>query len=97
MRVQDLSLRRPTLDDVFLSVTGERIAAAGNPEAVLEGVRGPPTTDRRTPRLGSGGITASTAGFGRDLVSVATRALRQIPREPEAVIPALMIPSSSSW
>jgi len=38
------------------------------------------------------GITASKAGFGRDLISVAIRALRQIPREPEAVIPALIIP-----
>lgn len=37
-------------------------------------------------------VTASTAGFGRDLVSVAIRALRQIPREPEAIIPALVIP-----
>jgi ABC-2 type transport system ATP-binding protein len=28
VRVRDLSLRRPTLDDVFFSVTGERIADA---------------------------------------------------------------------
>lgn len=39
VRVQDLSLRRPTLDDVFLSVTGERIAAAGNADPALETVR----------------------------------------------------------
>lgn len=32
------------------------------------------------------------AGFGRDLLSVATRALRAIPREPAQVIPALVIP-----
>ena len=42
--------------------------------------------------VGDGQITARHAGFARDLTSVAIRALRQIPREPEAVIPALIIP-----
>lgn len=37
-------------------------------------------------------ITGRPAGFWRDLTSVALRALRQIPREPEAIIPALVIP-----
>ncbi|MCB0914355.1 MAG: ABC transporter permease [Actinobacteria bacterium] len=41
---------------------------------------------------GSGTIVARHAGFVRDLTSVAIRALRQIPREPEAVIPALIVP-----
>jgi ABC-2 type transport system permease protein len=40
----------------------------------------------------AGDVIARHAGFGRDLVSVAIRALRQIPREPEAIIPALIIP-----
>jgi ABC-2 type transport system permease protein len=40
----------------------------------------------------AGDVTARHAGFARDLTSVAIRALRQIPREPEAVIPALIIP-----
>ncbi len=40
----------------------------------------------------AGDVIAQHAGFRRDLVSVATRALRQIPREPEAIIPALIIP-----
>jgi ABC-2 type transport system permease protein len=35
---------------------------------------------------------ARHAGFFHDMVSVAIRALRQIPREPEAIIPALVIP-----
>jgi ABC-2 type transport system permease protein len=42
--------------------------------------------------LHAGDVVAQHAGFGRDLVSVAIRALRQIPREPEAIIPALIIP-----
>lgn len=37
-------------------------------------------------------IQAKPAGFFRDLISVAGRALRAIPREPEAIIPALVIP-----
>jgi len=40
----------------------------------------------------AGDVRARHAGFARDLTSVAIRALRQIPREPEAVIPALIIP-----
>jgi len=38
------------------------------------------------------GIRAHEAGFLVDLVSVAGRALRSIPREPEAVVPALVVP-----
>ena len=37
-------------------------------------------------------VHARPAGFLRDLVSVAGRALRAIPREPEALIPALIVP-----
>jgi ABC-2 type transport system permease protein len=37
-------------------------------------------------------IRARDAGFFSDLVGVAGRALRSIPREPESVIPALMVP-----
>lgn len=37
-------------------------------------------------------IHAKPAGFFRDLMTVAGRALRAIPREPEAVIPAIIIP-----
>ena len=37
-------------------------------------------------------ITGRPAGFWRDLTSVAIRALRQIPRDPAAIIPALVIP-----
>lgn len=41
----------------------------------------------------SGGyIRARPAGFWRDLISVAGRAIRGVPREPEALIPALIVP-----
>lgn len=37
-------------------------------------------------------ITARPSGFFRDLFTVAGRAIRAIPKEPESVIPALFIP-----
>ena len=37
-------------------------------------------------------IQARPAGFFRDVTTVAGRALRAIPREPEAILPALIIP-----
>lgn len=37
-------------------------------------------------------IVARPSGFLRDLATVAGRALRSIPREPEAIVPALIIP-----
>lgn len=40
----------------------------------------------------SSAIHAKPAGFFRDLMTVAGRALRAIPREPEAIIPAIIIP-----
>ena len=39
-----------------------------------------------------GSIGACPAGFWRDLLSVAGRAIRGIPREPEALVPALIVP-----
>ena len=42
--------------------------------------------------VGNESIGARPAGFLRDLISVAGRALRAIPREPEALIPALIVP-----
>ena len=37
-------------------------------------------------------VRARHAGFHRDVMSVAGRALRSIPRDPEAIYPALVIP-----
>ena len=37
-------------------------------------------------------IRARKAGFVRDVISVAGRALRSLPREPEALVPALIVP-----
>lgn len=42
--------------------------------------------------MSSNSAHAKPAGFLRDLATVAGRALRAIPREPEAIIPAIMIP-----
>jgi ABC-2 type transport system permease protein len=37
-------------------------------------------------------IRARKAGFAADLISVAGRAIRRLPREPEAIVPALIVP-----
>ena len=37
-------------------------------------------------------VQARRAGFFRDVISIAIRALRSIPRDPEAIYPALIIP-----
>ena len=42
--------------------------------------------------MSNAAIHAKPAGFFRDLMTVAGRALRAIPREPEAIIPAIIIP-----
>ncbi len=51
-----------------------------------------PTTMASRVERDGGAISARPAGFWRDLISVAGRALRAIPREPEALIPALIVP-----
>ena len=75
--VRELTLRTPTLDDVFLQVTGARLQE-----------------DARTEEAAAAAsqIRARRPGFLRDMVSVAGRALRAIPRDVEAVVPALIIP-----
>lgn len=47
-----------------------------------------PATARSAPA-----VLGRRAGFGHDLVSVAGRALRAVPREPSAVIPAVLVPA----
>jgi ABC-2 type transport system permease protein len=44
------------------------------------------------PAAPSSQIRARKAGFGADLLSVAGRAIRRLPREPEAIVPALIVP-----
>jgi len=43
--------------------------------------------------LGHGAVVARPAGFASDLLAVSRRAIRQIPRDPAAVIPALIVPA----
>lgn len=48
------------------------------------------TTTTSDTAAGSAAL-ARPAGFGADLASVAMRALRQIPRDPEAIVPAILV------
>lgn len=50
------------------------------------------TTAPTAPTSALAEIRARPAGFFADLVTVSGRALRQIPREPEAVVPAIIVP-----
>jgi len=50
------------------------------------------TTPTTTAPPASTQIRARKAGFAADLVSVAGRAIRRLPREPEAIVPALIVP-----
>lgn len=50
------------------------------------------TTEAAGPAEASAGIRARRSSFLHDLVTIAGRALRAAPREPEAVVPALVIP-----
>ena len=67
--IEGLTLRTPTLDDVFLHVTGERM---GEEAAVSLG--------------------RARRGFFDDLRSISLRAIRLTWRDPEAFLPALVIP-----
>jgi ABC-2 type transport system permease protein len=50
------------------------------------------TTDTGAASLELTPVRARSAGFLADTISIAGRAVRAIPREPEAIIPALVIP-----
>ena len=79
LHVRNLTLRTPTLDDVFLELTGGRIVGARAMSAV--------------DAVASGrSIRGREAGFFADLWTIAGRALRLVPRDKEALIPALIIP-----
>ena len=56
-------------------------------DSMTESVTGPVTGPA------TGAITGREAGMLRDVVSVAGRALRQIPREPASVLPAVFVPA----
>jgi ABC-2 type transport system permease protein len=50
------------------------------------------TTSERAPLGPSVEIRPRKAGFAADLLSVAGRAVRRLPREPESIVPALIVP-----
>ena len=77
LQVKTLTVRTPTLDDVFMELTGSHIRSR-----------------RRSMTLGrTATFAGSEAGFRRDIGAVAGRALRQIPREPTSVLPAVFVPA----
>ena len=55
--------------------------------APTTGTAGPPTSSAAGPP-----VQARASGFARDLLSVAGRAIRAVPREPEFLAPAIFVP-----
>ena len=83
--VRDLTLRTPTLDDVFLELTGSHIERdshhrGGRPMSVAEAIA--PTT------ASEGVLRARPAGFVRDTATIAGRALRARAARPRGGVPA---------
>ncbi len=89
--IRDLTLRTPTLDDVFLELTGTRFQHDDEQEvSVMTTV----TTIRPEPRHLDGREQRPDprpAGFVSDVVTIAGRALRAIPRDVESVVPPVFI------
>ena len=98
IEVRDLTLRTPTLDDVFLELTGNRIAqedqASARPLPTTAPTCRRSTHERREPhhrRRLARRARPRPAGFVADITAIAGRALRAVPRDLEAVIPPIFI------
>lgn len=84
--ISDMGLRRPTLDDVFLQLTGQPSGENGKPQdgaAVLD--EQPPRERRRLPRLHAPTLRGAETSF-TDTVVVTARNLRHFWRQPDLLI-----------
>ena len=85
IRIDDIGLRRPTLDDVFLSLTGHARPGAKEDAGV--------TRRRRRPHDRASTRRLRPAGFGRmavDSAVITWRNLKRIPRIPELAAFAIL-------
>ena len=100
--VRELTLRTPTLDDVFLDLTGTRIERDddrgdefddGHDHATTTATttRGPDVTTIAADPASGDALRARPAGLVHDVSAIAGRALRAVPRDLEAVIPPVFI------
>ena len=87
IRVRDLTLRTPTLDDVFLELTGAHFDAEED-RVMTAGQRHRSTSDPRSRARRRRG--ARPGGRVHDVVTIAGRALRAVPRDLEAIIPPVL-------
>ena len=83
--VRDLTLRTPTLDDVFLELTGNRFEHDESTGGRIM------TVAAATLRSQAAAVEPRAAGFLADTATIAGRALRAIPRDVETVIPPIFI------
>jgi ABC transporter DrrB family efflux protein len=84
--VSDMGLRRPTLDDVFLRLTGEAPSQNGRPQIAASGpTRRVPERPRRLPRLHAPSLRGGK-GSVTDTAIVTVRNLRHFWRQPDLLV-----------
>src|SRR5690349_15604301 len=84
--VSDMGLRRPTLDDVFLQLTGEPPSENGKPQSAAAGpVEKVLKRPRRLPRPNAPSLRDAEAGVTDNAV-VTTRNLRHFWRQPDLLV-----------
>ncbi len=94
--LDDLGIRHPSLDDVFLSLTGDSAHAQGNGQSPDRGAAGPPRTQPRprpTPEPAPAHARRATMAGVRDTGGVAKRNLLRILRNPRLLVISAIQPA----
>jgi ABC-2 type transport system ATP-binding protein len=83
--VSDMGLRRPTLDDVFLQLTGEAPSENGKPQSAARPNEKPPARPRRLPRPHALSLRDAETSV-TDSAVVTMRNLRHFWRQPDLLV-----------
>jgi ABC transporter DrrB family efflux protein len=83
--VSDMGLRRPTLDDVFLQLTGQPPSENGRPQSAAVVPDGPVVRPRRLPRVHAPSLRDAESSV-TDIGVVTMRNLRHFWRQPDLLI-----------
>jgi ABC transporter DrrB family efflux protein len=94
--LEDLGIRHPSLDDVFLSLTGDSAHAQGNGERTDRGAPNPSKAapgQRPTRKQTAAHVPRPTAAGARDIGGVAKRNLLRILRNPRLLVISAIQPA----
>ena len=83
--VSEMGLRGPTLDDVFLQLTGEPPSENGGPESTVARAQSPVERAPRLPRPQAPSLSEVESGF-TDIAVVTMRNLRHFWRQPDLLV-----------